>query len=278
MLAKSLKIILAIFLLIGTSACTQLPVYKSNWQNTSFQFNNSDENWMGQFYYDKEAKLLYGISNDQENIYLRLKVTDQLTQRKIQLRGLTFWMDSVGKSKEQMTLCCPLPRKQEDIKKMMHRNRNNPDGNKKRPKLKIEKFTNGLEGMEIMGFGGNSTKQTLNNKNKNGINVMMAVNEREELIWEAILPLKMVFSHPEEYQSGGNMYFSFGFETGAFNGPPSGSGQRPQRGGSGGGRQGRGQRGGGMNQQGMEEMQSMMSPSKVKVKRANLSFKPNSID
>lgn len=276
---KTTKTLLLISTLIFFFACNKAPIYKSNLQSSDFTFNGSDQNWQGQYYYDSDAKLFYGLSNDSDNLFVRLKVTDISTQRKIQVRGLRFWMDSVGKSKEQMTIHCPLPRSEEDIKKMMRENSDRPDKNKKRPKPKIEKFSNGLEGMEIMGFSGNPKTLIVNNKNKNGINVMMTVNDQEELIWEAVIPLELVFTNPKDFQSGGNKYFSFGFETGAFSGSPGGNRQGAGGGRPGGGRpgggHGGGQRGGGMNQQGMGEMQSMMSPSKVKVKRVNLSFERN---
>ncbi|MCD4664710.1 MAG: hypothetical protein K8R68_05510 [Bacteroidales bacterium] len=258
-------------------SCAKTPVYKSNLQTIPFQFNGSDEAWLGQFYYDSKARMLYGLSNDEENIYVRLKVTDQATRRKIILSGLTFWMDSVGKNRKQMTIRCPMPRERDELKNMKGAERTAKDKSKKNFNLLNKTFFNGHADMEIMGFDKEPTVMVINNKNENGINVMMKINDQEELIWEAIIPLKMAFTDPAEFKNGGNRFFSFGFESGAFDAPQMGNstgadGRKP--GGGRGGHEG-GQRGGNMNQQSMPEMQAMMTPSKVKIKKVNLTFKNN---
>lgn len=275
MLNSKLKHILIFSGLLLLVSCAQTPVYNSNWQNIPLQFDGSDETWLGQFYYDQDARMLYGLSNDEENIYVRLKVIDQATQRKIIIRGLTFWMDSIGKSKKQITIGCPLPRESGELQKMMENDKKAKDRSINNFNLLNETFSNGQAGMEIMGFDGKQNVIVINNKNNNGINVMMNINDQQELIWEAIIPLKMVFSIPSEYKNGGRS-FSFGFESGAFDAPPmqnkSGAGGRKPGGGGG---RGGGQRGGNINPQGNPEMQAMMNPSKVKIKKVNLTFENN---
>lgn len=272
---KEIKHLLTFSALILLLSCAKTPVYKSNLQKTPFQFNESEETWLGQFYYDSEAKMLYGISNDQENIYVKLKVVDQLTQIKIIRRGLTFWMDTIGKSKEQMTIRCPLPRDASELQKMKGKDGSSKDKSKKNFTLPHDAFSNGMAEMKIKGFNGYQKEIVLNNKNKNGINVMMKINNHEELIWEAIIPLKIAFTDPSEFKNGGNKFFSFGFESGAFDAPPGtspGNGGMKSGRGRGGGHGG-GQRGGNMNQQARPDMQAMMTPSKVKIKKVNLTFK-----
>ena len=272
---KKIKYLLVLSALLFLFSCAKKPVYTSNLQKTSFQFNGSDDTWLGQFYYDQEAKMLYGISNDKENIYVRMRVTDPATKIKIVRRGLTFWMDTIGKNKEQMTIRCPLPRDSGDLQKM----KGAQDKNNKNFNLLHEAFSNGRADMKIKGFDGNQKEITLNNKNENGINVMMEINDQEELIWEAIIPLKMAFNYPTQYKKGGIKYFSFGFESGAFDTPPGSSagsgGRKPRSGGGRGGGHNGGQKGGSMNQQIRPEMQAMMTPSKVKIKRVNLTFENN---
>ena len=276
MINSKLKYALIFSGLLVLFSCAQTPVYNSNWQNTPLQFDGSDEAWLGQFYYDQKARMLYGLSNDEENIYVRMKVIDQATQRKIIIRGLTFWMDSVGKSKEQMTIRCPLPRESGDLKKMMGTEGSAKNRSMNNFNLLNETFSNGQAGMEIMGFDGKPDIFIVNNKNINGINVMMKINDQQELIWEAIIPLKMVFSDPKGFINGENKLFSFGFESGAFDAPPmqnkSGAGGGKPGGRGGGGGHGGGQGGGNMNPQGNPEMQAMMNPSKVKIKKVNLTF------
>ena len=274
---KKTKYILIFSALILLFSCAKTPVYTSNLQETSFQFNGSDKTWLGQFYYDSEANMLYGISNDKENIYVRLKVVDQLTQIKIIRRGLTFWMDTIGMNKEQMAIRCPLPRDAGDLQNMRGKNGSPKDKSKNNFALLHDAFSNGQAEMKIKGFDGYQKEIVLNNKNEDGINVMMKVNDHEELIWEAIIPLKMAFTNPSDFGNGGNKFFSFGFESGAFDAPqgnnPGSGGRKPGSGGGGG--HGGGQRGGSMNQQARPEMQAMMTPSKVKIKRVNLTFENN---
>ena len=88
--------------------CAKTPVYKSTWQQPSFQLDGNDEDWVGQMYYDSESGLMYGISNNQDKMIVKLKIVDQVIQRKIMVTGLTFWIDTLGKKKKQLGLTFPV--------------------------------------------------------------------------------------------------------------------------------------------------------------------------
>jgi hypothetical protein len=70
---------------------------------------NVDE-WQAEWMIDPKGKFLYNICNDADNLYLRLKVSDDLTQRKIGLFGLSVFLNPKGKKSVKSALSIRLKR------------------------------------------------------------------------------------------------------------------------------------------------------------------------
>ncbi|MFM8833686.1 MAG: hypothetical protein ACKOEV_08675, partial [Cytophagales bacterium] len=64
--------------------------------------------WTVDWNLDGESKILYNFCNDAENLYVRLKFTDDLTQRKIAMYGLYIKLDATGKKKGKIGLKYPI--------------------------------------------------------------------------------------------------------------------------------------------------------------------------
>jgi len=64
-----------------------------------------------------DGKFLCNVSNDEENLYFRLKVADDLTQQKIGLFGLYLKLNPKGKRKGKLGLKYPIGKDESELKK-----------------------------------------------------------------------------------------------------------------------------------------------------------------
>ena len=281
--SNTMKIITYLFLIsiiiVGVTGCSQTPIYKSTWQSTPLKIDGLADDWEGSsMYYNSEAKIMYGITNDNKNLFVKLKVTDEITQRKILFWGLTFWMDTLGKNNKQLGITSPV----KELQQKQREKNTRPGNNLTKKELdrgafgkKINNaYASGFAKIKLTGFEGGEEPLILTNLNPNGITVLLHIDDMEILRYEAIIPLTLIFSTPEIYLNDTTKYFSYGFETGHLE--ASMIGAKSRAGGSpGGGKPGGGGRGGGRMQspdsERMTQMQKMMEPSKVQVKKAILS-------
>ena len=277
---KRSRLIFLITIVLFISANLKAQVEENAWQDSTVVIDGLDEDWKGVMRFNSDAKIMYGLSNDDKNLYIKIKVDDEIVQKKILLTGLTFWMDTVGKKKKQFSITCPVKRDPQ----MVSQNRANRQQSGQTNSAEVykelinSKFNSGIVDMEVSGFKRYPGVVVLNNKNDNGINVVLHINSSNEMIWEALIPLKMIFPDPGEFLSH-HGYFSFGVETGYidFDSMSSQSGTPGRgRGGKGGGGGGRGMgsrmNGGqspGANPERMQMMKAMGEPSKFKVKKAS---------
>jgi len=267
--------------------CAKTPVYKSTWQQPSFKLDGEDQDWEGKMYYDSESDFIFGLANDQEKLFVKLKISNQLIQQKILVTGLTFWIDTVGKRKKQLGLTFPM---KSNPKGMVgggsRRNRNLNVGQGSQKHMDIVnfnmKYKTGMESMLLINYFGDERIDFTNNKNVEGINAILRYDKDLMLYYEAEIPLSKIFPNPQKFLNDTTETFSFGFETGKLEMPAMGSQAKGGRGGIKGGEMspiGRGgQRGGGGQQMGSEQMaevQAMAEPNIVWIKKARLEYQSN---
>lgn len=96
------KYLIFFILLTLLSACSSQKTISSKWQEkpesaisdiprTAYQYNS-------------DYKLFYLITNDDEHLYVNLKVDDHNLQKRLLMSGFTIWIDSSAKSKKYMGL------------------------------------------------------------------------------------------------------------------------------------------------------------------------------
>jgi len=275
---------LIIMLLILNWGCAKTPVYKSTWQQPRLPQDGTNDDL--KMHYDHEAGMMYGMSNDSENLYVYLKVPNELVQKKIMLTGLTLWIDTVAKKEKQLGLMFPVKSKSgagPGIRPPAGRSGNPGENNppKEDNKKFNARFASGIEGMLVLNYNGKGSTGFLNNKNSEGINATIRYDNNDALCYEAEIALNRIFSDPGQFLNDTTCYFSFGFETGkiemAMNGNSGGrpgmrseGGMRP--GGGMGGQRGAG-KGGAMNNERREQMNAMTVESKLWMKKVRLSNK-----
>ncbi|NOQ27630.1 MAG: hypothetical protein GQ564_19885 [Bacteroidales bacterium] len=82
--------------------------YEATYQKTPLIIDGSSSDWISALDSKDQNGFSYGVSNDNENLYLRINVNDQSIQRKMMLAGLTVWVDTTGKKKENLGINCPM--------------------------------------------------------------------------------------------------------------------------------------------------------------------------
>ena len=275
---KQLVILLFATSLIFLGGCANKAIYRSEWQSPQLKVGEFNDHWHAPLQYNSKAQMLYGISNDNQNLYVALQITDKTVQRKILLAGLTFWLDTTAKGKEQLGLNFP-------VQKSSRMNRGKTKGqqrnDQKLTKAEIKKFNdkylNGMSEILVIGYDGETESRLGANKNAKGINAILRLDSLQVLYYEVQIPLQMIFDQPDAFLNDSTKYFSYAFETGHFEMPLQASGGMKSKGGGqgGGGGRGGGGRSGGqssdMNSEMKQEMLQMSQPSKFQVKKASLS-------
>src|SRR5258706_7841903 len=77
------------------------------------------DEWQGEWMIDPKGKFLYNICDDGDNLYVRLKVTDDLTQRKIGFFGLNVFLNPKGKKIGKVGLKYPIEKDLNELEKEM---------------------------------------------------------------------------------------------------------------------------------------------------------------
>jgi uncharacterized membrane protein YgcG len=200
-------------------------------------------------YYNTEKHINYSIANDKENLYMAIRITDRLEQRKIFKAGITFAIDTKGKKKETFSITFPLNVQGGGVAALV--SQKEPEGEvtkQDREELMRERITT-LRGIKVVGFK-DIEDDMITTSNTYGIQTAINYDENGDLICEAAIPLK--FFHADE-SSKNQWAFNFKINgltrptaaQGAEQGGEGGHGGRGGGGGFGGGGGGRGGHGGG---------------------------------
>lgn len=288
---KYLTVVMGLILLIIMWGCARVPVYKSTWQQSLFEMNENDMDWVSKMTYNSESGIMYGLSNDQENLYVKVKFENFILQQKVMKTGLTFWIDTSGKKKKQLGLIFPVKSPYKNMQ-ALYKSRMSGNGQNRQQQildtaLFNSKYRRGRESMNLVNYFGAGRNDMVDNKNKEGINATLWMDSENMLYYEAEISLQKIFPNPQKFLIDSTNYFSFGIETGKMEIPlRDNGGDRLQMGSRGGGGRGsggkRGMHGSGgsqssgngssnINPNQVAIMQALSVVSKVWIKKASLS-------
>ncbi|MEN8251119.1 MAG: hypothetical protein ABFS32_19450 [Bacteroidota bacterium] len=227
-------IVLLGFLAISPSAFGQKKNIKtSKWQTTTVIIDgklDGDKDVLR--YYDKRTRISYDISNDSTTIYLQFKVGDEIAQMKILRAGMVVGLDTVGKSKQHISIQYPMegmikenPERRQDVR---------PTAIDIRNKFKLQ-----AQFMVLNGFNSENGMSPL--QSNSGIVVRLDWNTNNEMIYEVAIPLSS-FGKGKLSSSGNERIMSLNVtlnavekpemnssagQSGGGSGPPPGVGGRP---------------------------------------------------
>jgi uncharacterized membrane protein YgcG len=186
-------------------------------------------------YYNTEKHINYAIANDQDNIYMAIRITDRLDQRKILKAGITFSVDPKGKKKETFSITFPLNVQGGTPVLAALKEDNSDITQQDRDELMRERLTT-LRGIKVVGFK-DIEDDMITTSNTYGIKTAINYDDNGNLVCEAAIPLKFFHADdPTKNEWAFNLKIN-GVTRPTTNKDPeqSGEGGRGGRGGSGGG-------------------------------------------
>ncbi len=218
--------IIAFLMLTPFASAKNKEVEKCGKQDTALMVKGHFTDWNLPMKFDKGTGYYYGMTNDDQNLYVEIKMVSPVLIRKAIALGFNIWIDPNGKGKDVLGINYPQTRMHDHMKNN-HRNTSEqqqgerkqltPDEIKKRRAEMIEKFNmrylTGQETGKLINFD----KEGLNNSyfGSGDINAIVQMNDKGEIVYEAIIPLKEIFKNPSGYLTK-ERPFSLIFETGTF--------------------------------------------------------------
>ncbi len=190
MISRPLLLIISLLLsaMLFISSCSQTH-YTSSWQTDDFSVLRKSETTQPLRFYDAKSKLQYNISNDSKNIYVCIKVTDELYQAKILLAGMQVNIDTSGKKVQPACILYPLSAEKKP--KSATGMKPNSDAESKDNPVKT-KFLLEQKEMMLSGF-----KSPMNGmvplQNKYGISAHIEWDARNIMYYKAIIPFNTFY-------------------------------------------------------------------------------------
>jgi hypothetical protein len=164
----------------------------SAWQQTALTIDGSDSDWPQPLpNYDRKEKLAYAVTNDNDNLYIRLSTKDEQTQQKIIQGGLTVWLNTRGERTDQGAAGIAFP------------TGNTHEGGKSiltagRPEMYKNKVAalDAIKDYSLYGFTKDHDMKNYNygDSNELGIDLKIDFNEAGALVYEAAVPLAALFN------------------------------------------------------------------------------------
>ncbi|MBS1523733.1 MAG: hypothetical protein JST50_22205 [Bacteroidetes bacterium] len=148
-------------------------------------------------YYNQEKQLNYALANDQENLYIAIRINDRSEQIRVLRAGLTLSIDTRGKKKETFTMTFPVGNQSAQgmaDNAMDLQGGNNDVKQEDREDLMNAKLTK-LREIKVTGFK-DIESETMTTSNTYGFKVAIDYDEDGNLVYEAAIPLK--FFHADD--------------------------------------------------------------------------------
>jgi hypothetical protein len=225
--------------------CTGINAQKGNliiskWhksENTEFKVPS------GEYSFFKKGKLGYFLSNDNDNIYVNLKIEESGVQNRILKEGLILWINMDGKASKKMGIRFPIGSQNSEGRNRtgMPESKINPDGSLVTPLSMANTI-------ELIGFTNETARRFPADNPDNFKGSVKFDNDGNLYYWMAMPIAKLPVRNSKDHS--GAMPFTFGIEYGVGQINRAGQGSNvapvsaPPSGSSRGGRSGGGQSGG----------------------------------
>lgn len=148
-------------------------------------------------YYNRDKQLNYALANDQDNLYMAIRINDRSEQIRVLRAGLTLSIDTRGKKKETFTMTFPVGDQSaqglaENAQDLQGGNNDIKQGD--REELMKAKLTK-LREIKVTGFK-DIESETMTTSNTYGFKVAIDYDKDGNLVYEAAIPLK--FFHADD--------------------------------------------------------------------------------
>ena len=141
-------------------------------------------------YYSPEERISYAIANNNDTLYLAVKIYDRSEIARVLMAGLTFSLDTKGKKKETYSITYPL---NIGATPVFHRPSTDNEDNitqADRDELMREKLTT-LRGIKVVGFT-DVEDDMITTSNTYGFKAAIDYDDVGNLIYEAAIPFKFL--------------------------------------------------------------------------------------
>jgi len=85
------------------------PLYETRWQDHPVVADGNPQEWKIPLrFYDAKSKLSYAVTNDLENLYICIRITDDASQVKVMRSGMQVWIDTTGSNNQTTGILFPV--------------------------------------------------------------------------------------------------------------------------------------------------------------------------
>lgn len=215
-------LLLIIFFLSNGKIMCNNPEIHCYYQHNKFVVDGENDDWGDMAFYDEKMSIVSDISNDHENIYIKIRVTDYVALNRLFLGGLTVWFNEDGKTKKKVGISFPLA---EEMSLEFKTQFTRQDGMSEEMIKKLQtqrinkinvKFSLGLAAINVLDEDYKVIQHFSVSKNDTGLSATIKMIDFDLLEYEARIPLDLVFKNKEEFLQSKGKSFCMGFEYGKF--------------------------------------------------------------
>lgn len=188
--------------------------YVSHQQKGVFEVDAEINNWP-ELSLSVDSSYAFGFSHEGMRLFVSLQVFDLKLQNQILMTGMTLWLDEKGKKKQNKGLHYPTGYKQKDILRDPMRFREVLEAIQDQKYEIAEK----LVSVELLNFTGKNSRTWGKAMNPEAFNLKLDFDESGTLIYEASIPLELVFEDLAALKDPKSKGFSIGWETGELGRP-----------------------------------------------------------
>ncbi len=219
------------FVLIAANTLAQKNVKESVALEKPPIIDGDVSDWPCDWWIDPDGKFFCNVANDGENLYVRLKVADDLIQQKLGVFGLSLRLNPSGKRKGKVGIKYPVGRDEMEFKKNEPKETNGQID----AKIKIEykkELLGDVDVIELIGLAKQNIVASRLGLN-NGVQAFILTQEDGSYTYEAKIPFRAFKINKSEVSVLGVQ-----FETGKYQPPQKSNNNNPQMGSQGYGQQG----------------------------------------
>ncbi|TPG66646.1 hypothetical protein [Hymenobacter nivis] len=154
--------------------------------------------------YDVESKLQYAVLNDQRAVYVRLKVSDPMTQGRLLSQGFTVWLDSTGQNQQQLGVrykLHPEPVAKPELDANGQPVAAAPMSLKDR-RARLAQALADVHDMELLNYKGNKEPTYTDTQSPLGVKLGLALDAQDNIVYELAVPLRLLYRKVPNLASG----------------------------------------------------------------------------
>lgn len=202
--------------LLGFTACAPKVFQSLDWQSKVVVADGKIDEWPNPLrFYDDKSKVNYTITNDNNNLYICMKVVSPETQIKIVRGGVELKIDTLGNTKYPISFNYPIAGQPATFEMDKRDGEEQGAARPKREELKNRMVEQAQEA-ELVGFKNHLNGIINLHKNQYGIAASIEFDKSGVLFYEAIIPFKTFYKDALS-KSDINKVFAFQIKLNAIN-------------------------------------------------------------